>query len=83
MGPSYAGILAPIAFLAMLARGLISGNGAEGVLFTATLSLFAFAAIGYVAGSIADQIVVESVQHQFAEEMRVRVEQGRSRGDFH
>ena len=72
MGPSYAGILGPIAFVAMLARGLIEGSSANSVLISASVCLVTFAAIGYVTGRLADQIVLESVKQRFDKEMKVR-----------
>lgn len=75
MGPTYAGMLAPIAFVTMLARGLISGSSSEGVLLSALVSLIAFAAIGFVTGTLADQVVLESVKQQFTNELKAREEQ--------
>ena len=72
MGPSYAGILGPIAFVTMLARGLLAGSGAEGVLLPALGSLFLFAGIGYICGKLAEQVVLESVKRRFDEEMEQR-----------
>ena len=65
MGPSYAGILGPIAFTTVLARGLLTGSSADALLIPAFVSLIAFAAIGYVAGSLADRVVLESVKQKF------------------
>jgi hypothetical protein len=70
MGPSYAGILGPIAFLAMLIRGVMGGSSANSVLVSSMVSLFAFAAIGYVTGRLADQIVLESVKYRFDRELK-------------
>ena len=73
MGPSYAGILGPIAFLAMLIRGVIGGSSANSVLVASAVSLIAFAAIGYVTGCLADQIVLESVKQRFDRDIKNRV----------
>ena len=70
MGPSYAGILGPIAFVSMIVRGLVSGSSASNVLINSSVCLLIFAAIGYVAGRIADQIVLESVKLQFGNELK-------------
>lgn len=72
MGPSYAGILGPIAFLTMLIRGVVGGSSADGVLLSSALSLFAFAAIGYVIGRVADHIVLESVRQRFDRDLKAR-----------
>ena len=74
MGPSYAGMLAPIAFVTMLARGLISGSSPEGVLLSSVVSLITFAAIGYVTGTLADHVVLESVKQRFSYELKAREE---------
>jgi hypothetical protein len=66
----YAGILGPVAFATILARGLIDAGGVEATLKFATLCLFAFAGIGYVAGRIADLLVTESVRTRFEEELQ-------------
>lgn len=70
MGPSYAGILGPIAFVSILIRGVIGGSSANGVLISSAMGLILFAAIGYVIGRLADQIVLESVKQRFDREMK-------------
>jgi hypothetical protein len=69
MGPSYAGILGPIAFVTMLARGLISGSSTDHSLFLAIVYLVAFAALGFITGTIADRVVLESVKQRFDHEL--------------
>ena len=68
MGPSYAGILGPIAFVTKLARGLFNGSSTDDLLISALISLVAFAAIGYVVGSLADRVILESVKQRFHRE---------------
>ncbi len=65
MGRVYAGILGPLAFGVVVARNLVAGEGAEAALFAAPLALFAFAAIGYVIGWIADKTITEAIEAQF------------------
>ena len=72
MGRMYAGVLGPLAFTTILARSLVHGSGAEATLKTAILCLFAFTVIGYVAGRIADSIVIDSVRARFQEELQTR-----------
>lgn len=72
MGPSYAGILGPIAFLTMLIRGVVGGSSANGVLVSSALSLVAFSAMGYVIGRLADHIVLESVRQRFNRDLKTR-----------
>ena len=69
MGRTYAGILGPLAFSTVLSRALISGSTSLVALQTATLCLFVFAAIGYVAGQIAQTIVSDVVRARFDEEL--------------
>ncbi|MFV1966988.1 MAG: hypothetical protein ACC628_16300 [Pirellulaceae bacterium] len=72
MGRMYAGVLGPVAFVTTLARGLIDAGGVETTLKVATFCLFAFAAIGYVAGRIADLMVIETVRARIHEEIQAR-----------
>jgi hypothetical protein len=65
MGRAYAGILGPLAFGLVVARGLVAGGGVEGVLAAASAALFVFAAIGYFTGQLAEFLVNESVRRQF------------------
>jgi len=65
MGRAYAGILGSQACGITVARGLLAGAGVEGSLLAASAALFLFAALGYIAGQIAELIVRDSVQTQF------------------
>jgi len=65
MGRAYAGILGLVAFGLSIARGATAGSGVEGTLLAASAALFVFAAIGYVAGQMADYLVSDSVRTQF------------------
>jgi len=79
MGRLYAGILGPVAFVTTLARGLIDAVAAEPTLKIATLCLFAFAGIGYVAGQIAELVVGESVRARFQDELEAREPAGKEK----
>lgn len=70
MGATYAGILGSIAFVVVLVRGAIHGSSAENVLVVGIGCLMAFAAAGYVAGRVAEQVVIESVTHRFSDELK-------------
>jgi hypothetical protein len=72
MGATYAGILGSLAFVVFLIRGAIHGSSAESVLLPGIVCLIAFAAVGYVAGRIAEQIVIESVTVRFNDELKNR-----------
>ncbi len=74
MGRTYAGILGPLAFTTILARGVFNGGGAETTLFLATTCLFLFAGLGYLVGQVADSIVFESVKANFDRELKGRTE---------
>jgi hypothetical protein len=80
MGRIYAGILGPVAFATVLGRSLVDGGGVDSTLKIAMACLFTFAAIGYIAGRVADQIVHDSVRTRLASEMSVRHVPGADRG---
>jgi uncharacterized membrane protein len=69
MGRNYAGILGPVAFATIVARGLLDGSGLGPTLKLACLCLFGFAAAGYVIGQIGGRIIRESVRAQFDKEL--------------
>lgn len=66
MGRTYAGILGFLAFQMVIVRGLLRSAGIEAVLWHASLALFAFALLGFVAGELAGWIVEESVRGRIA-----------------
>jgi hypothetical protein len=65
MGRAYAGILGPLSFGTVIARNLIDGGSVESAMIFASLALFAFAALGFVIGVIAERIVVEAITTRF------------------
>lgn len=65
MGRAYAGILGTLACGITLARGLVAGTAIDGIVLAASATLFLFAAIGYLAGQMAELIVRDAVQTQF------------------
>lgn len=72
MGRLYAGILGPMAFAIVVTRSLIHGGGLSSTVPLAVASLFVFAAVGYLAGRIAEMIVVDSVRARFLQELQAR-----------
>ena len=74
MGRTYAGILGPLAFSTVLSRTLVNGSANPAALQTATVCLFVFAAIGYVAGQVAETIIGDVVRARFDEELASRDE---------
>jgi hypothetical protein len=69
---TYAGYLGLVAFVAALADGLLHGGSTYTVLWGAWLSLLAFTAIGFLAGSIAGWMVDEAIRGRVAAEMASR-----------
>lgn len=65
MGRAYAGILGPLAFALVTARGVVGSWGVEGTFLAASASLFVLAALGYIVGQTAEYLVNESVRKQF------------------
>jgi len=74
VGRIYSGILGPLAFLTVVARGFIHGASATSTLYWAWLALIAFAAAGYVAGAIAGRVVEDSVKATLAAELAANEE---------
>ncbi len=61
MGREFAGVLGMLAFSTVVARSFLVGAGFDGTVKLALMMMFVFAAVGYIAGSIAEQTVRESV----------------------
>lgn len=72
MGRSYAGLLGPLAFCTAIGHGLLHAEPVEQTLWSATLALGAFAALGYVAGEWAGWIVHDSVRASLIAETATR-----------
>ena len=70
MAQRYAGILGLIAFSTIVLRGVIAGHDPESTLLTATIGLFAFAAAGWLLGTIAQSTVEQSVRQRFEAGMK-------------
>jgi hypothetical protein len=79
MGRSYAGVLGPISFVIVIARSMIDGGHAGSAIIHATIALFAFAAIGYVIGVVAERTVIEAVQMKFRKQWQAN-EAGNGKG---
>lgn len=65
MARTYSGILGPLAFALVAARGAIAGASVEGTLLAASGAALTLAAIGYLCGQLADFLIRDSVQTQF------------------
>jgi len=62
----YAGILGPLAMLITLAHGILHGRSAEATLESAVVSLWLFAAVGYVAGRIGVATLEDALRARMA-----------------
>jgi myo-inositol catabolism protein IolC len=49
----------------ILARGLLAGGGLDSTIASACAALFGFAALGWIAGQLAQRFVEESVRNRF------------------
>jgi len=78
MGRSFAGILGVTALCTTVLRGAIAGHSPEGTLHLATLYLFAFAAAGWIIGTIAESTVDSSVRARFEAELKVMEEKAKT-----
>ncbi len=72
MGRTYAGITGLLAFVTVMARGIVDGASAAATLQTACLCMFLYAAVGYVAGRVAEVIVRDSVTVRLHAELAAR-----------
>jgi hypothetical protein len=72
LGRAYAGILGPLAFIAVVIRGWRLGWPAESMLLSAWLAFVALALVGLAVGRLAGWIVDESVQTRMLAEMAAR-----------
>ena len=68
MAPTYAGVLGPLAFATVLARGVVFGGGMVGTMKAACVCMFLFAAIGYLVRRLAESAVQQSCAWHFAQE---------------
>lgn len=69
MGRIYAGTLGLLAFVTIIARGLIHNRADGSLMLYAAAAMFAFAAVGFLAGTIAQATVAEAVRRQFDNEV--------------
>lgn len=72
MGRIYAGALGLLAFVTILARGLIAGAGSGNLMLYAVAALFVFAAIGWLIGVTAQRTIDEAVKRRFDDEVKAQ-----------
>lgn len=81
MARSYAGVLGTLACGMVLARGLVTGSPMESTVASACQALFVFAALGWIAGQLAERFTQESVRGRFQEAWAsLEVDRKRNRG---
>jgi hypothetical protein len=74
VGRIYGGILGLLAFQTTLLRGWFHHSDLQSTLWTAWLSMLAFAAVGLIIGRVAGQIVQESVVGRVNAELAAQAE---------
>lgn len=79
MGRVYAGILGPLACTVVIVRGVVSGGGVTQTIGMASLAVFGFAILGWLAGNLAQHLVAESVRGQFQKALRETASQESTR----
>ncbi len=72
MGATYAGTLGLIAFVATILRSAVHGSDAGTAIVSAVLYLAVFAFLGWLIGSLATHVVVESVTGSLQRELSAR-----------
>jgi hypothetical protein len=72
MGRTYAGILGVIAFLTVIARGLVDGAAAETTLRVALVGLLAMALVGIAVGRLAAWSLDQSIRWQVAADLKAQ-----------
>ena len=78
MARTYSAIMALLAMLVVLLRGLKSGSGLEGTVELALVWMALFGAIGLVVGRIAHQTVDDSILTQVQAELTAFAEEQES-----
>lgn len=74
MGRKYAGILGWLAFAMLLFRSMLAGSFQPAIVWQACGGLLIFAAVGGIAGMLANRFVTESVLARFAEARQEQLE---------
>lgn len=72
MGRTYAGVLGCLAFATVLVHGAIHHAGLEATVVRAVGMMVGFAVVGFLLGSVAQNVVEESVRARMAQELAER-----------
>lgn len=84
MGRKYAGILGSLAFVLIVARGLVAGRLEPGLLGPAIGAMFVMAGVGWLAGTLAESLVSDAVRARFAaalQEQQAAAESAEAKAD--
>jgi F0F1-type ATP synthase assembly protein I len=69
MARAFSGVLAALAMVSVIVRGLLFGMLPDEILGMSLMMFVAFAAVGFVIGTIAERTVCESVENRFRSEI--------------
>lgn len=69
MARAFSGVLAAMALVSVILRGLMFGLLPDEILGACLIAFFIFAPLGFVIGMIADRTVCESVENRFRSEI--------------
>ncbi|MFO1066579.1 MAG: hypothetical protein U0892_22185 [Pirellulales bacterium] len=70
MARAYSGVLAAIAVIFVILRGLMSGSLPDQILSQCLTVFIGFAVLGYMIGYLAEQTVCDSVENRFRNEIK-------------
>lgn len=72
MGRAYAGVLAPLALIMMIARGLLHGGDVEQILPGAIVAFWVFLFLGLAIGRLAEWLVDQSIREDLARQIEIK-----------
>lgn len=73
VGRAYAGVLAPLALILMIARGLLHGGSVEQILPSALGAFWIFLFVGLAIGKLAGWFVDQSIREDLARKIESKV----------
>lgn len=71
MGRAYAGVLAPLAMITMIFRGLLHGGGVEEILPGAIGAFWVFLFVGLAIGRLAAWLVDQSIREDLTRQIEM------------
>jgi hypothetical protein len=72
VGRTYAGVLGCLAFATVVVHGAIHQAGIEATVLRAVGTMMGFGVLGFMLGSVAENVVEESVRAKMAQELARR-----------